>query len=446
VTATAPRLPLTDPVLAADAVRLCSRLIQFDTTNFGGGKSRGERECAEWVAAQLTGAGYQPVILESVPGRANTVVRIPGADRQAPGLLMHGHLDVVPAAAQDWSVDPFGGEIRDGAVWGRGAVDMKDMDAMMLAVALWLERNSIVPPRDIVLAFVADEEDTSAYGAGFLAREHPELFAGVGTAISETGGYSIHLPDGGRLYPIATGERGSAWMTLTARGTAGHGSRPNPDNAVATLVAAVDRLARHRWPVCLTPAVATLVDGLQRRLGVTVDVNDPDSLAAFGDAAAIVRATLANSLNPTMLAAGYKHNVIPSEASAGVDGRILPGTEQQFLATVDELLGAQVTREFVNYSPPVAAPHDGPEFAAMAAAIQAADPQALVLPYWMAGGTDAKPFSELGIHCYGFAPGSTPPDFHLYDYMHGVDEHVLVDSLTFGVRVLADYATTGLVS
>ncbi len=360
-------------------------------------------------------------------------------DRSAPGLLVHGHLDVVPAVAADWSCDPFGGEIRDGAVWGRGAVDMKDMDAMMLAVARSFARTGVVPPRDIVLAFVADEEDTGAYGANFLVREHPELFAGVGTAISETGGYSIHLPDGSRLYPIAAGERGSAWMNLTARGTAGHGSRPHPDNAVAILVAAVDRLARHQWPVQLTPTVAALIDGLSRHLGVEVDPADPASLDQFGNAAMLVRATIANSVNPTMLAAGYKHNVIPSEATAGVDGRILPGTEADFFATVDALLGDRVTREFANYSAPVQAPHDSAEFAAMAAAIRAADPQALVLPYCMAGGTDAKPFSSLGMSCYGFAPGRTPADFSIYDYMHGVDEHVLVESLAFGVRVLADY-------
>jgi acetylornithine deacetylase/succinyl-diaminopimelate desuccinylase-like protein len=433
-----------DTVLAAEVVEFCSRLIRFDTTNFGGGDSRGERACAEWVAEQLSDAGYAPLVLESAPGRANTVVRISGADPGAPALLVHGHLDVVPAAAADWSVDPFCGEVRDGAVWGRGALDMKDMDAMMLAVARSFARANFVPPRDIVLAFVADEEDTGDYGAGFLVRQHPELFTGVHTAIGESGGHSIHLPDGSRLYPIAAGERGSAWMNLVAHGPAGHGSRSNPGNAVAALAAALTRLARYRWPVRLTPTVAALLDGLTVHLGVKVDPDDPASIDQLGEAAALVRPTVSNSLNPTMLAAGYKHNVVPSVATAGVDGRILPGTEEEFFATVDELIGDRVTREFVSHGAPITAPHETAEFAAMAAALRAHDPEALVLPFCMAGGTDAKKFSRLGIQCYGFAPGRTPRGFSYDDYVHGVDERVLVDSLAFGVRVLHRYLSGGV--
>ena len=430
--------------LVTETVEFCSRLIRFDTTNFGAGDSRGERACAEWVAEQLSDAGYTPLVLESAPGRASTVVRISGADPAAPALLVHGHLDVVPAAAEDWSVDPFGGDVRDGAVWGRGALDMKDMDAMMLAVARSFARDDLVPPRDIVLAFVADEEDTGAYGAGFLVREHPDLFTGVRTAIGESGGHSIHLPDGSRLYAIAAGERGSAWMNLVARGPAGHGSRPNPGNAVAALAAALTRLSEYRWPVRLTPTVAALLDGLSVHLGLTVDPADPASIDRLGEAAALVRPTVSNSLNPTMLAAGYKHNVVPSLATAGVDGRILPGTEEEFFATVDELLGDRVTREFVSHSTPVSAPHDTAEFAAMAAALRAYDPRALVLPFCMGGGTDAKKFTRLGIQCYGFAPGSTPPGFSYDRYVHGVDERVLVDSLAFGVRVLHRYLSGGI--
>ncbi|GAB1646371.1 M20/M25/M40 family metallo-hydrolase [Krasilnikovia sp. MM14-A1259] len=429
------------PELAAEAVEFCSRLIQFDTSNYGGGRARGERECARWIAQQLADAGYCPRVLESAPGRASTVVRIPGADRAAPGLLVHAHLDVVPVAAEDWSFDPFGGEVRDGAVWGRGALDMKDMAAMTLAVVRCLARDGIVPPRDIVLAFVADEEDTGEYGSGFLVREHAELFSGVRVAIGESGGHAVHLPDGSRLYPIATGERGSAWMNLEARGPAGHGSRPNPGNAVTALAAAVTRLARYEWPVHLTPPVAALLDGLSTHLGVDVDLTDPAGLDRLGEAAVLVASTMSNSLNPTMLSAGYKHNVIPSTATAGVDGRVLPGAEDAFLATVDRLLGDQVSRAFVNYDAPVSARHDSPEFAAMAAALRAYDPQALILPYCMAGGTDAKAFSRLGIECYGFSPGTTPPGFARTEYVHGVDERVLVDSLAFGAGVLKRYLT-----
>jgi acetylornithine deacetylase/succinyl-diaminopimelate desuccinylase-like protein len=366
-------------------------------------------------------------------------VRIPGADPTAPALLVHGHLDVVPAEPADWSFDPFSGEIRDGAVLGRGALDMKDMDAMMLAVARSFSRTGTLPPRDIVMAFVADEEDTGKYGAQFLVDRHPELFEGVTAAISESGAYSVHLPDGSRLYPIATGERGSAWMNLTARGPAGHGSRPSPGNAVARLVRALDDLASHPWPVQLTPTVSTLLDGLAEQLGFTVDPTDQTSIARLGEAARLVEATLSNSLNPTMLTAGYKHNVIPSEAVAGVDGRIVPGAEEEFFATVDLLLGDHVTREFASFAAPVSADHTTSDYAAMAAAIRAHDPEALVLPFIMSGGTDAKAFARLGIPGYGFAPGSTPPGFAIWKYVHGVDEQVLVDSLHFGVRVLETY-------
>jgi len=424
--------------MAADAVEFCSTMIRFDTSNFGGGDSRGERAAAEWVAAVLTDAGHTPVVLESAPGRANTVVRIPGTNPDAPALLVHGHLDVVPAEASDWSFDPFSGEVRDGAVWGRGALDMKDMDAMMLAVVRSFARTGYRPPRDIVMAFVADEEDAGAYGAGFLVDKHPELFEGVTTAISESGGYAVHLPDGARLYPIAAGERGSAWLTLTARGVAGHGSRAHPDNAVAKLAHVLDRLASHQWPVQVVPTVGALLDGLSAHLGIEID---PADLTPLGDAARLVDATLSNTLNPTMLRAGYKHNVIPSEATAAVDGRILPGTEDAFFAVVDSILGDAVTRSH-DFSAPVSADHTAPEFAAMAAAVRAHDPEALVLPYCMSGGTDAKAFDRLGIPGYGFVPGTTPPDFALWDYVHGVDERVLTGSLAFGVQVLASYLRT----
>ncbi|WP_329165218.1 M20/M25/M40 family metallo-hydrolase [Streptomyces sp. NBC_01717] len=436
---------LTDPsaeqfshheTLATDTIDHCSRLIRFDTSNYGGGDSRGEREAAEWVAEVLADAGYAPQVLESEPRRASTVVRIPGADALAPALLVHGHLDVVPAEPSDWSFDPFSGEVTDGAVRGRGALDMKDMDAMMLACATGFARTGTRPPRDIVMAFVADEEDTGAYGAGFLVDKHPGLFEGVTAAISESGGYSVHLPNGRRLYPVATGERGSAWMTLSAHGAAGHGSRRNPDNAVATLVRTVAELAAHTWPVHLIPPVRALLDGLGSELGITIDPADPASVAQLGEAARLVESTMSNSLNPTRLNAGYKHNVIPSEATAGIDGRVLPGAEKEFFAAVDAVLGTKVTREFASWTEPVAADHTSPEFAAMADALRAHDPQALVLPFCMSGGTDAKAFARLGIAGYGFAPGTTPPGFNSWDYVHGVDEHVLTDSLAFGVRVL----------
>lgn len=425
--------------LQHDAVADCATLIGFDTSNFGGGDSRGEREAAEWVAAQLTDCGYEPEVYESAPRRASTVVRIAGRDRLAPGLVVHGHLDVVPAEASDWSFDPFCGEIRDGMVLGRGALDMKGMDAMMLAFARDLARTGERPARDVVLAFVADEEDTGEYGANFLIREHADLFEGVTTAIGESGGGLTVLPDGSPLYAVGTGERGTAWMTLRARGTAGHGSRPNPDNAVATLARTVAALADIDWPVRLIPTVRAFLDGVGERLGITVDPADPASLARLGDAYPLIERTLANSLNPTMLNAGYKVNVIPSEAVAHVDGRILPGLEDEFFATVDAVLPEGVVREFDSHTSPVGSSHETPAFAAMAAAIRQHDPDALVLPFVLGGGTDAKAFARLGIDCYGFMPGRAPADFPAERYVHGVDEQIPVDSLEFGVDVLSTF-------
>jgi len=421
--------------LAADAVDLCSRLIRFDTSNFGGGESRGERAAAEWVAAEVAEAGFEPTVLESAPGRANTVVRIPGADASAPALLVHGHLDVVPAEAADWSFDPFSGEVRDGSVWGRGALDMKDMDAMMIAFARHLARTGTRPPRDIVLAFVADEEDTGRFGAGFLVDKHPDLFEGVVAGISESGGHLVRLPGGGRLYPIAAAERGSAWLTVTAHGTAGHGSRRSTDNALVKLAAAIGRIAAHEWPIRIVPTVQALLDGLSAHFGEPID---PTDLTPLGDAAHLVSNTVADTLNPTMLKAGYKHNVIPSEASAGLDGRILPGTEQEFFDTLDTLLGPGFTRTG-DASKPVSADHRAPDFAAMAAALRAYDPEALVLPYCMTGGTDAKAFARIGIPGYGFVPGQAPEGFDSWNYVHGVDEHIPIDSLAFGAAVLTTY-------
>ncbi|WP_228564235.1 M20/M25/M40 family metallo-hydrolase [Catenulispora rubra] len=424
--------------LAADAVAACSRLIRFDTSNFGAGESRGERACAEWVAEQITDAGFSPVVLESGPRRANTVVRIPGTDPGAPALLVHGHLDVVPAEPADWQSHPFSGEVRDGAVWGRGALDMKDMDAMMLAFVQHLCRTGQRPPRDIVMAFVADEEDTGDFGAGFLIREHRDLFEGVDTAISESGGHSVHLSDGARLYPIAAGERGSAWLTVTMRGTAGHGSRRNDDNAIAKLAALVTRFAEYQWPVRVVPIVRALLDGLSEHFGREIT---PDDLSALGAAAPLLADTLRNSVNPTMLRAGYKHNVVPSEAGVALDGRVLPGTEAEFFATVDALLGPDATRTGY-HNPPVSADFTAPDFTAMAAALRAFDPEAIVLPFCMTGGTDAKAFARIGIPGFGFVPGHTPAGFDAWRYVHGIDEHVLTDSLAFGAGVLATYLMT----
>jgi len=426
----------------ADVVEICADLLRFDTTNHGGGSSSGERDAAEYVAAFLDGLGIPSKILEAAPGRSNVIARVPGTDPSLPALLVQGHLDVVPADAADWSVPPFSGEVRDGFLWGRGATDMKDFVAMILAALA----SGVRPRRDVVLAFVADEEDRGDFGAHWLVAEHPSLFEGCAAAISESGGYTYHVPaaDGRivRLYPVATAERGTAHLRLTARGRAGHGSRPNDENAVTRLVGSLQRIAGFRWPVSLTPTVQAFLERTGAALGVPVDLSDVDAMvAALGPAGALVVPTVRNSTTPTMLSAGYKVNVIPSTATGQIDVRVLPDTEESLFAELDALLGSGVTREFVAHQPPVQAPVDSPWFDSMAAALRSEDPDAVVVPYCMGGGTDAKAFSQLGIDCYGFAPLWLPEGFPYRAMAHGVDERVPVEGLRFGTRVLSHFLT-----
>ncbi|MFI2261666.1 M20/M25/M40 family metallo-hydrolase [Streptomyces tubercidicus] len=423
-----------------EVVRFTSELIRIDTSNAGDGACQ-ERPAAEYVAERLAGAGLTPTLLERSKGRTNVVARIEGTDPAADALLVHGHLDVVPAEPADWSVHPFSGEIRDGVVWGRGSIDMKNMDAMVLAVVRQWARSGVRPRRDIVLAFTADEEASAEDGSGFLADQHPGLFEGCTEGISESGAFTFHGGDGLRLYPVAAGERGTAWLKLTARGRAGHGSKVNRDNAVSRLAAAVARIGAHDWPVRLTPTVRAALRELAALQGIEVDIDAPrfdvDALLGrLGPAAELVEPTVRNSANPTMLAAGYKINVIPGTAVAHIDGRVLPGGEAEFRTTLDELTGPDVSWEYHHREVALEAPVDAPAFAAMRAAIERFDPDGHVVPYCMSGGTDAKQFSRLGITGYGFSPLKLPEGFDYQALFHGVDECVPVEGLHFGVRVL----------
>ncbi|MET9496530.1 M20/M25/M40 family metallo-hydrolase [Streptomyces sp. NPDC006552] len=433
-------LATVDAQALDEVVTFTSELIRIDTTNRGGGDCK-ERPAAEYAAALLSEAGLEPTILERTPGRGNVVARIAGTDPTADALLVHGHLDVVPAEAADWSVHPFSGEVRDGVVWGRGAVDMKNMDAMILATVRQWARVGFRPRRDIVLAFTADEEASAEDGAGFLADRHAALFEGCTEGISESGAYTFHDGRGKQIYPIGAGERGTGWLKLTARGKAGHGSKVNPANAVTRLAAAVHRIGEYRWPLRLTPTVRAALAELAALYGIETDVHAPDFdadalLTRLGPAAALVAATVRNSSNPSMLSAGYKVNVIPGEATAHVDGRFLPGAEDEFRAALDELTGPDVDWEFVHREVALQAPVDSPTFTKMRAAVEQFAPEGHTVPYCMSGGTDAKQFSRLGITGYGFAPLKLPEGFDYQALFHGVDERVPVEALHFGVRVL----------
>ncbi len=421
----------------SEVVGLCRDLIRIDTSNYGDGSGPGERAAAEYVAEKLAEVGLEPQIFESRPGRASTVARITGEDPSRPALLIHGHTDVVPANAADWRLPPFSGEIAEGCVWGRGAVDMKDMDAMTLAVVRERMRTGRKPPRDVVLAFLADEEAGGVYGARHLVDNHPELFEGVTEAISEVGGFSFTVNENLRLYLIETAQKGIHWMRLTVDGTAGHGSMTNNDNAITELCEAVARLGRHRFPVRVTKTVRAFLDELSDALGVELDPeNMEETLARLGGIARIIGATLQNTATPTQLGAGYKVNVIPGQATAHVDGRFLPGHEEEFLAEVDRILGPRVRREDVHSDRALETTFDGALVDAMQSALRAEDPAAHAVPYMLSGGTDAKSFDDLGIRAFGFAPLKLPPELDFAGMFHGVDERVPIDGLEFGVRVL----------
>jgi acetylornithine deacetylase/succinyl-diaminopimelate desuccinylase-like protein len=436
---------LSEPVITAEdeVVGICRELIQIDTSNYGDDSGPGERRAAEYVAAKLAEVDLEPEIFESRPGRASVIVRLPGEDQTRGALLIHGHLDVVPAERSDWRIDPFSGEIEEGCVWGRGAIDMKDMDAMTLAVVRQLSRERRRPPRDLVVAFVADEEAGGSAGARGLVNTRPDLFEGCTEAIGEVGGFSYTISDDRRLYLIQTAEKGLAWLRLIADGTAGHGSMINDDNAVTELTEAVARLGRHRFPIRMTRTVRAFLGELSEASGIALDPDDIETtVAKLAPIARLLGATLRNTANPTMLAAGYKVNVIPGRAEAYVDGRFLPGHEEEFFAELDEVLGPQIRREFVNHDIAVETDFSGDLVDAMAAALVAEDSGARAIPYTVSAGTDAKSFSRLGIRCFGFAPLRLPPDLDFAGMFHGVDERVPVDALTFGTRVLRRFLAT----
>jgi acetylornithine deacetylase/succinyl-diaminopimelate desuccinylase-like protein len=428
-----------------EVVGLASDLIRIDTTNTGDPATVvGEQEAAEYVAAKLAEVGYETTYVESgAPRRGNVIARLPGADPSRGALLIHGHLDVVPADPSEWSVHPFSGAVQDGYVWGRGAVDMKDMVAMTLAVARRFSRDGVVPPRDLVFAFLADEEAGGLFGSHWLVEHRPELFDGCTEAIGEVGGFSLTLADESRAYLIETAEKGIAWMRLRARGRAGHGSMLHDGNAVTLLSEAVAKLGRHRFPIVLTDSVREFLAAITELTGLEFPEDDLDgAVAKLGGLARAVGATLRDTANPTMLAAGYKANVIPSMAEAVVDCRVLPGRLEAFEREVGELLGPDIEREWVLNLPPVQTTFDGALVEAMTAALQAEDPGAATVPYMLSGGTDAKAFARLGMRCFGFAPLKLPADLDFAALFHGVDERVPVDALKFGTRVLDRFLRT----
>ena len=421
-----------------DAIRICQDLIRIPSVNYGEGKGD-EKAVADYVVASLAEVGIEAKIYESAPNRCNVIANIEGQDQTRPGLVLHGHIDVVPAAAEEWQVDPFSATIKDGAIWGRGAVDMKNVDAMILAIVRYWARNKIKPPRNIVLAFFADEEAGSTFGSRWMAKEHPEVFKNCSQAVSEVGGFSVTLENGKRLYMIEAAQKGIHWVKLTAHGQAGHGSFINNQNPVTALSEAVTKIGNYEWPQTYTKAVKELftaiADALERPLGDDYR----EFLVEIPSVARMIAATLQNTANPTMLDAGYKANVIPKEASAVIDGRFLPGHEDALNRTIAEIVGPEIKIETVTHDIALEVPFEGELVEAMKSAILKLDPEGIPVPYLMSGGTDNKALSELGIVGYGFSPLRLPADLDFMALFHGVDERIPLESLEFGVKALEDF-------
>ncbi|MGB3370891.1 MAG: M20/M25/M40 family metallo-hydrolase [Rhodococcus sp. (in: high G+C Gram-positive bacteria)] len=431
-----------------EVVDLVSALIRFDTSNTGELETtKGEKECAEWVALKLQEVGYETEYVESgAPGRGNVFATLAGADPTRGTLLIHGHLDVVPAEPADWSVHPFSGAVEGGYVWGRGAVDMKDMVGMALALARQFKSNGTVPPRTIMFAFLADEENGGRWGSQWLVQNRPDLFEGVTEAVGEVGGFSLTVarPDGTekRLYMVETAEKGLGWMKLTAKARAGHGSFLHDENAVTYLAEAVAKLGNHTFPLVISDSVAEFLAAVAEETGLDFDPASPDldgTLQKLGSIARIVGATLRDTANPTMLEAGYKANVIPQSAEAVVDCRVVPGRQAEFEREVDELIGPNVEREWITKLDSYETTFDGHLVDAMNDAVLAHDENGRTVPYMLSGGTDAKAFAKLGIRCFGFAPLKLPPELDFAALFHGVDERVPVSSLEFGTQVLEHF-------
>lgn len=424
---------------ASEVVQLCQDLIRLDTQNWGEGKANPERIAVDYIAEKLAEVGVKSQIFESAPGRANLFARIPGKNPDRPALVVHGHTDVVPADASEWSVDPFEAVIQDGCVWGRGAVDMKNMDAMILAGVRALVRQNVQPDRDLIIAFFADEEAGSTYGSHWVVKNHPEVFDGATEAISEVGGYSVDIR-GQRAYLVQTAEKGMEWVRLTAHGSAGHGSQINNDNPVVKLAAAVARIGAHEWPSEPPEATRELLAGVSELTGIeNTEANRDKLLAELGSALKFVGATFQTTANPTALDAGYKHNVIPGQASALIDCRPLPGRNEDALLTIKALAGPDIVVEQVISGVSLETSFSGALIERMKEAIEAEDPGAAVLPYTLSGGTDNKALSELGITGYGFAPLKLTGDLDFPAMFHGVDERVPLEALDFGARTLVRF-------
>ncbi|MBI3360453.1 MAG: M20/M25/M40 family metallo-hydrolase [Chloroflexi bacterium] len=425
------------PAATDELIRHLQALIRLDTTNPPGN----EIVAAEYIAGVLRAEGIEPVVLESAPGRGNVVARLKGRG-DAPPLLLFSHTDVVGVEPQFWTHPPFGGEIYGGYLYGRGAVDMKGTVAMQLVTFLLLKRCGESLARDVIFAATADEEHLGSYGIAWIARHYPDLIRAE-YGLSEIGGYPVYVK-GRRVFLLQAAEKGTVWLKARAKGKPGHASMPHDDNAVAHLSRAVERIARRGLPFHLTAAASGFLDGFAEVAGPGVRLLKNPFLERLALRRAIpdesqriaVYATLHNTATPTGLQAGIKHNVIPSQAEALIDGRTLPGfTTGMFLEELRPVLGKGIEIEVLQESPPLEARLDTPLYAAMVAGLRRHAPDAVVVPYMMSGATDAKCVAPLGIQTYGFSPLDLRPGDDIRSWFHSHDERVPLEGLAWGLPV-----------
>jgi acetylornithine deacetylase/succinyl-diaminopimelate desuccinylase-like protein len=437
---TAPGLPS----LGDEARRFCQALLRMDTTNPPGN----ERICAEYLAAALAEVGYQPELLEAAPGRTNLIVRHRGTGEKPP-LLLTAHLDVVPADASKWRRSPFSGDEFEGCLWGRGAIDMKNMAAMCTAIMRRLAATRTALARDVIFAAVADEEVGCDHGSRFLVEQHrAKVLAEY--AIGESGGFSLHLGDT-TFYPVQVAEKGLCWIRARVTGTPGHGSMPRHDSAVTRLGEALVALGRARLPVHPTRYVTDFLEALRARQPALIQplvklVARPHLLARVARMvpnASIARsfsALLSNTASANVVRAGSSTNVIPGVAEFEIDGRTLPGqTDEDLLRELREVLGPDVELEVMRSHPPtVTEPAASPLYDTIKREVEAREPGAVVIPYMIPGFTDGKFFTQMGARWYGFSPVKIERDagIRFADMFHGHDERVPIAGLVWGVEVL----------
>ncbi|MGH7812677.1 MAG: M20/M25/M40 family metallo-hydrolase [Candidatus Binataceae bacterium] len=393
-------------------------LIRLDTSNPPGN----ERIATDYIAAALGRDGIESTIRESAPTRANLAARIAGSDPAEGALLLSSHVDVVPVERNGWSRDPFGAEIVDGCVWGRGAIDMKSKTAMDLILMGAIKRAGAVPRRTVIMAAVADEEAGSEMGAKFLVERHPDLVRAA-WVLNEIGGFTVHFGDR-RFYPIQVAEKGFVTVKMTVSAPPGHGSMPRPNTAIAKLAELITKIVRTPMRRRVTP--------LMRRTMATMGLPEDVEIPAFAP-------MLSNTVSPTMVRAGYRDNVIPGEASVVLDGRTLPGDDpESFMAELRAIVGEEPKFELLKTGQPVETSADTPLFDLMRTTLEAADPGARAIAWMIPAATDSKQYSRLGAACYGFMPMKLAPETPFGSLFHGNDERLSVAGFHWGLKVYAE--------